>query len=119
MRYRVGYCDRCTVDAAQPQLAGHASEAGGEQECFDAPLLLTDSMREVEQQACIPLHRSAHVAQQDQAARPDLPTPRGKTDDITARPDALRKGPSQIDARAPAAYPSVRPPLAGQPLEAL
>ena len=107
-------------DAAQAQLAGHASQAGGEEERFDAPLLLTDAVREVKQQARVALHRSADVAQQDQPSRPDLPAPgRGRLTTSPPRADASCKGPSQVHARAAAANPSARPSLAGQPLETL
>src|SRR5947208_16231849 len=82
--------------------AGDAGKAGGEDEGLDAGAGILQRVRKVEQQACVALHRSADVAEQNQRPWPKRRALPAEDQQLTAKSQAAPQQPAHVELVAAA-----------------
>jgi hypothetical protein len=109
-----GHCIEGDIDVSKPKGVRHAGQARAENECFRPTELLTQPVKELQDDSAVELHRAADVRDEDERARLVLALSVPKLDD-----DATQfGGPSQGFAVVQhAATPALDEPMAEAPTE--
>src|SRR5262245_7384363 len=103
------------IRSAETKLPGDSGQAGGEQERLNPLVAARHRVCELQEHARVALHRTAHVAEEDERAWPDPPRTPRQPHDIAASAQAFGDRSSKIHAGALPADPPPRPAFAGSP----